>query len=461
MVQYLLNMTAIWLLSLAIFDIFLRRETYHGYNRLYLTISLLLGALLPLWSWQPDSFIHGSQISERVVERSAGIKETIATSATPQSVTYEQWLWYIYLAGVIVFMLYMLREMLVIINLYRKGKKSKHGRWTVIETGKPVGPFSAFNYIFISGKENYSAEELTMIMAHEEQHVRLKHYADILVARTATILFWFHPLVYLFEKRIRMVHEYQADSAIKNDTAEYGRFLLEQSVLGTAPVLSYSFAYSPIKNRIIMLTKRSRFIAKTKQIIILPVVLVCSLCFTQNAFSGDNPQNDGLTMTYKGNVFKREYFSDTVMVEDPKTGEIKMVIARGPLVTVNGDRILYYDERSIPDAVIPMRDKVREKTIEALEKVKDKLPKGHYAIDVHNIIVDKHSNIVYCEPGQLKPMQQSSWGNNADNPIRQHLQTEIKEVVRLLVESVPAAPLFINGTPTPYSFNIYTDFTVE
>jgi hypothetical protein len=44
MLQYLLNATAIWLISLVLFDLFLRRESYHGYNRFYLLFTTLVGS---------------------------------------------------------------------------------------------------------------------------------------------------------------------------------------------------------------------------------------------------------------------------------------------------------------------------------------------------------------------------------------------------------------------------------
>jgi len=51
MVSYLLNVSAIWLLSLLCFDIFLKRETYHAMNRAYLLATLVLGLLIPLMTW--------------------------------------------------------------------------------------------------------------------------------------------------------------------------------------------------------------------------------------------------------------------------------------------------------------------------------------------------------------------------------------------------------------------------
>src|SRR5690606_14038589 len=113
-------------------------------------------------------------------------------------------------------------DVLSIIRLYRIGTKSKDGTWTIIETGKHQSPFSAFRYVFISSKANYTYEELEMILAHEEQHGHLLHFIDVLIYRIASIVFWFNPMIYLLEKRLLIVHEYQADAAVNSMPSEYG-----------------------------------------------------------------------------------------------------------------------------------------------------------------------------------------------------------------------------------------------
>ena len=79
MIQYLLNATAIWLLSLVIFDLFLRKETYHSYNRFYLIGTFLLGVFLPLWEWQNSIVIYGQGINQPL-QKALKVKEDISNS---------------------------------------------------------------------------------------------------------------------------------------------------------------------------------------------------------------------------------------------------------------------------------------------------------------------------------------------------------------------------------------------
>ena len=81
MLQYLFNATAIWLLSLIIFDVFLKKGNYHGYNRFYLLITFILGIFLPLWQWQDDSPIFQSSLQHQV-DRLLTVKQNVITTTT-------------------------------------------------------------------------------------------------------------------------------------------------------------------------------------------------------------------------------------------------------------------------------------------------------------------------------------------------------------------------------------------
>lgn len=78
MLQYLFNLTAIWLICLLVYDLFLRKETYHTYNRLYLNISILLGIALPFWSWSGDSLIYSNEYSKPITDQAVALKENVA-----------------------------------------------------------------------------------------------------------------------------------------------------------------------------------------------------------------------------------------------------------------------------------------------------------------------------------------------------------------------------------------------
>ncbi len=290
MLQYLLNTTAIWLISLVMFDLFLRRESYHSYNRFYLLFTFLLGAFLPLLHWQNNDQIYETAIA-KPIQQVITLKESIVnTTAAPTdtSINWQQWLFIIYLAGVFVVLCLLVTEIIKLSSAFTT-KRSYEGSWTVIETGKEHAPFSFLNTLFVCSRAQYNDEEWSMILSHEKRHTSLFHIADLLLMQLGRILFWFHPLVYLYNNRLLLVHEYQADNTSARQPQVYGKFLIEQALLQSAPSLSHSFNRSPIKNRILMLTRRSSAAARTKMLVFIPLLLVCVLCFSKNIFArGDH-----------------------------------------------------------------------------------------------------------------------------------------------------------------------------
>ncbi len=403
MLQYLLNATAIWLISLVLFDVFLRRESYHGYNRFYLLLTFLLGALLPLWQWQDDGALYNAAL-QRPVERVISAKETIVAAAAPSSgvINWELYLGYVYVAGVLVTVLLLIAEVVRIARLYRAGNRYRQGSCVIVETGKDYSPFSLFNLVFVSKRDRYTQEEWDTIIAHEQMHGLLLHFLDVLLMQVAKIAFWFHPLVYVYQKRLMMQHEYQADKTGKAKPQFYGKFLIEQALLQTAPSISHSFNRSPIKNRIVMLTRKSTAAARTKMLVFVPLALVCIVCFSKNSFSQKFVKN-GNTVTYRGNKFElRKFHADTILTTDPVTGKEHTMIetAANQLVKMNGKPIYHHDFKgnTLKEPYFAgSNSDLWEYLMHNLKSDFAKMDDGYYCLIINNLIIDEKGKIVYYE----------------------------------------------------------------
>jgi hypothetical protein len=455
MLHYLLNVTATWLLSLVVFDVFLRRETHHTYNRMYLSGTLLLGILLPLWSWQSDALIYTTNAISKPVEQVAIARENLVNAAetSKMMLSWQDALWLVYLIGVGVAIAMVIKELFVIAGLYKKGTKSKDGVWTIIETGKEHTPFSAFRMIFLNSKQNYNDEQLRIILMHEEQHGHSLHFIDLLMMQLAKIVFWFHPLIYIYHSRLMMIHEYQADAAVEKSPNEYGHFLIEQSMLRSAPVLSHSFNRSPVKKRILMLTRKSAAASRLKQLLVLPLVLVCVFCFTENAFSGDSPKKNGNKLVYKGNEFEMWGSPpDTVQVEDPVTGEwtIAVTTIDSFPIKMNNETIYRQSEMSQDELAAISETTIKQLHDKLYEKVEPeiaKLPDGEYSIYTFKIIVDKKGNTVYA---------QGTDGFNYNDPGRKNkdlnkqIEAIAEKVTATLNNRVKVSPAKRGGVPVVF-----------
>ena len=408
MLQYLLNLSSIWLVCLLMFDLLLRRESYHAYNRLYLMVTFLLGIVLPLMQWQTGTAKANAAIPD-TVERVIAVKQTIVAASTPaESVNWEQYLTMLYFAGVLVSLGLLLVEIVKLVTYYNNGRRTQQAGWVVITTGKDHAPFSFLNLLFVSDTRLYSSDEWDIILMHERRHANLFHFADLLLMQLGRVVFWFHPLVYIYNNRLSMVHEYQADIASAKEPAVYGNFLVEQSLLLSAPSITHSFNRSPIKNRIIMLTRKSTAASKFKMLVFVPLALVSVVCFSKNGFSQAFEQH-GNKVSWQGNTFElSDVTYDTMILVDPVNGEqMTKAVKHDPVpVKMNGKQIpAKVDDQ--PQYKGKDRD-LRDYIVRNMKSELSRLDDGKYALDISDVIVDQKGRIVYFHYEDLKRSKTTS-----------------------------------------------------
>ena len=441
MLQYLLNATAIWLISLLSYDIFLRRESYHSYNRFYLLATFVLGALLPMLQWHDYGAIPATSGLDPVA-RVIAAKQTIMDAGSPAAeIDWSVWLTVTYCLGAVVALTICCIDIIKLGRYSRAGNKVIQGNWAIIETGKEHTPFSFRNTLFVCSRAQYSGEEWQMILSHESRHSTLFHIADVVLLQLAKIIFWFHPLVYMYNKRLLLVHEYQADSVAAPQPQVYGRFLVEQAMLRSAPSLSHSFNRSPIKNRIVMLTRNSSALAKSKMLVFVPVALVCLLCFSKDSFS-QKFEKKGNVVTYRGNKFEYAipYGPDTVTMTDPVTGkEVQKIVSFDAVpMKMNGEKIYRSDSVTVLPA---WKDGAFEEYIlNQLTNELNQLPDGEYSINMNNVVIDKKGKAVFYEYRGFYDVRGFTDENKiVPEKLRNTVSKKIDELVRKAPVKKPAS----------------------
>ena len=444
MLQYIINATAIWLVSLLLFDLFLRRESYHNYNRSYLIVTFLLGAFIPLWQWQENNAVKHTALPHPV-EQLITAKEQIVTGTVPATdIDMGLWITIIYLAGVLISVGLLLFEIIKLAEFYRGGTRVKMNGWTVIQTYRDHAPFSFLRTLFVGDRRLYSAEEWDMLIAHEQRHRTLFHFGDLVLMQVSRIIFWFHPLMYIYNKRLLLVHEYQADIASARQPQAYGRFLIEQAVLQAAPALTHSFNRSHIKKRIVMLNRRSSALAGTKRFVFIPLVLLCVVCFSKNSFSQKFIKN-GNYVTYKGNRFELSKPStDTQLLTDPVSGEtlVKYIAHDAVPIKMNGQLIPQGTDKA-PYFTGNYKN-LRAYLLKGLKNELSKLGDGQYTLNVSSVLVGTKGQVVYFNYADMRR------GKTAGDTNPSHYQeidkTLQENIFRKVCELMDNAPVYIPAT---------------
>ena len=276
MLHYILQTIAFQLFFLIVYDVFLKKETFFNWNRVYLLSTSVLSLILPFIrvesfkSVVPEEFVI--TLPEILLGKRSAINEFSNNNDATVGFTFSwELLFYIGIAITAIIFIYKLIRLLFLI--YKNPKRWK-GNLLIIKLINSNAAFSFFHYIFLG--EYIKSEDESTILNHEIVHVKHKHTFDLLFFEILRIVFWFNPLIYIYQNKITTLHEYIADAkAIKSQNrTEYYQNLLSQ--IFETKNFSFTntfFKQSLIKKRIIMLSKtKSNQILKFKYALLIPLV---------------------------------------------------------------------------------------------------------------------------------------------------------------------------------------------
>ncbi|WP_347373285.1 M56 family metallopeptidase [Aequorivita sp. Q41] len=281
MIHSIIQILVFQILFLAVYDLFLKKETFFGINRIYLLLTSTFGFVLPFISL---GFIQKNIPQEYIIQLPAVV---VGNNISDTILSVDN-LWMpslidVWIVGAFVSTLFFFLKLYKILKLKRTGKTEKCAGFNVVILPKTDTAFSFFSTIFLG--EHISKETKVSIIAHEKIHIEERHTLDLLFFEILRILVWFNPMIYLFQSRITILHEYIADAKVtaQKDKKQYYQNLLSE-VFQTEKIsfINTFFNQSLIKKRIRMLQKsKSRKTAQLKYLLILPIIcgmLVYTAC---------------------------------------------------------------------------------------------------------------------------------------------------------------------------------------
>ena len=277
MERYIIEVICFQGLFLLVYHTFLKKETFFNYNRWFLVGTPILALILPLIKIETlGSMVAEQYFFTQLPTIFIGDQEAtaIASSTTPEATFTINWL-FVYGSGVVLSLLFGLSKYIQLYKLYKFQSLENHGRPRIITLPKSDAAFTFFNTVFLGDQLDTLSRK--HILSHELVHVKQGHSWDLLLFELLRIIFWFNPLVYIYQKNIALVHEYIADAeASKNEHKQHYYEKLLNATFGTQQLsfVNTFFNHSIIKKRIVMLQKsRSKQIAKIKYLGVLPLIL--------------------------------------------------------------------------------------------------------------------------------------------------------------------------------------------
>jgi len=276
----ILQVLVFQLCFLVVYELLLRKETFFNWNRAYLLITSIASLLLPFIKLKSFSKVVPSDffvylpaviLGEEKVDSPAIIENLNTVAENTNSIKFSMfWIWY---AGILVFSCVLFFKLYKIWRYKQSNSSVQKKGYSVTILKNSEDAFSFLKSIFLGDQIETTQKE--SILKHEKVHVTEKHTLDLLWFEVLRIVFWFNPLVYIYQKRITEVHEFIADkNASKNQHNYYENLLAKTFNIAQFSVVNQFYSSSLIKKRIIMLTKeKSNKTKLVKYITIIPIIL--------------------------------------------------------------------------------------------------------------------------------------------------------------------------------------------
>ena len=325
MLYSILQIIAIQALFLLVYDLFLKRETFFNYNRAYLIITSILSLVLPFIKLPELKTMTTKDMVIRLPEVFIGTKTPsnydiqIAEQAgiiieQPQTPIWQ----IIVITGIVVSSLLFLLKITKIYWLKYKNPKRWQGNILIVNLIKSSAAFSFFNTIFLG--ERISETEKPTIYEHEMVHIKEFHTIDLLFFEVLRIVFWFNPLVYIYQNRIKELHEYIADAKAMKQSgkSEYYTSLLNQVLdVNQVSFTNTFFNKSLIKKRITMLQKsKSKQLNLIKYALLIPLVFGMLIYTSTEVRAQKNPEiNQEVNQELTDEELIQKYYDEVVTME--------------------------------------------------------------------------------------------------------------------------------------------------
>lgn len=284
--NYLIEGSLCLILGWGFYRVFLEKLTFFDWNRGVLLLLLMIALIIPLLSFEA-AVINTVSLAEYTLPV---FEVGNASTDSELSYSWQEILVLVYGVG----FLFFLGKISVgiakpIFQLQLVEKFEYQGMKIAVHPS--FEPASFFNYILLPNFDANDAD-LQKIIIHESVHVAKKHTLDLILLQLVKALFWFNPFVYLLERSLREVHEFQADQGVTQNYSQidYSRLLLRLITQDQGWQFTNSFNQFQTKKRIVMMNKeQSNYLQKGRFLLLVPILGLMVFAFSCDQNIGEEP----------------------------------------------------------------------------------------------------------------------------------------------------------------------------
>ncbi len=333
MTIYVLKSSLFLLIFFGLYWFLLRKEKLFVFNRFFLIMSIIFSFVVPfisitvdlqsapsLRSIVPvnDYFTPEIRTVSNNLPVTPGSSQAYSDTQTLEVSTSAIFL-IIYVLGVIFFLIRFLRNIYFLLQRTNLSEKITFKEYRIVLIPALINPCCFLKSIYLNKTDYLNSKIDQALIDHEIEHAKQYHTIDIILIELVKIFYWFNPVHVLYDRAIRINHEYLADNEVirdKSDITDYAENLLSFIAGKINITLTSASNHSFTKQRLMMMMKSGsgRLIYGTR--------IAAALCFVALLF---------ISLSFKeaDNKLSENNFSGTGT-------EIKQNVVRGIVTTNDG-----------------------------------------------------------------------------------------------------------------------------
>ena len=272
MIAYIFKSSLSLVILFGLYWFILRKEKLFAFNRFFLILSVVLSLVVPVISIpvnfkvtpKPENIISAFNYvmpdissEEKIISHDVN-SNPLNAGNKPSPFDISEILLALYISGVILFLMRFLRNLFMILHKVKLHEKISFEGYRIILTNDKTGPYCFFSFIFLNKEEYMNGRIDTELLNHELEHVKQSHTIDIMLIELVKTFYWFNPVHVLYDRAIRINHEYLADNGVISDNSDIKSYAdkLLTFIMGSSKIpLTSGSHHSFTKQRLLMMTK--------------------------------------------------------------------------------------------------------------------------------------------------------------------------------------------------------------
>ena len=402
---YQLKVAVVAAVFYLIYRLTLSKQTFLGFNRVMLLLIVALAFILPVCRIQNASLVNNvrsmlhitpvstmisnttalQSLSDETVTAGGSVAGQEASALIPAEenpepdVVEKEPMSTARLISIILFavwcagFLYLTIQKIISLRAVRKVIKS--GRYAdrqdecdVIENDYIAQPMNWMSYIMMP--HEWLQKENAAVWKHEMSHAHKAHSLDLLLLDLMQVFQWFNPVMFLLQKELEMIHEYQADRAVLEsgaDARQYKLMLVQAVAESRGYAMTSWLRQTNLKKRIDMMQRKESNRWNRLRALFIPLFAIL-FAVINTAMSVAQDMNfhwpafeDGKTWIYPDGSAKVQTFDG--VTANMKVDEVADYLAKYKKVKTTRMTLRYMEPVKDLNTIYPLARKLADKGI--------------------------------------------------------------------------------------------------